>query len=65
MTKSIFENLNQEQFEYILEVLISYKQTNPNIRVTLSEKSFKEALEQANNIKEKLNLPKIYSDKLD
>ena len=56
MTKSIFENLNQEQFEYILEVLISYKQTNPNIRVTLSEKSFKEALEQANNIKEKLNL---------
>ena len=56
MTKSIFENLNQKQFEYILEVLISYKQTNPHIDVTLSERSFKEALEQANNIKESLNL---------
>jgi hypothetical protein len=56
MTKNIFENLNQKQFEYILEVLISYKQTNPNMEVTLSERSFKEAVEQANNIKDSLNL---------
>ena len=56
MTKSIFENLNQKQFEYVLEVLISYKQTNPNLEVTLSEKSFKEALDTANHIKESLNL---------
>ena len=56
MTKSIFENLNQKQFEYILEVLISYKQTNPQINVTLSKRSFKEALDQGNNIKKSLNL---------
>ena len=39
----MFENLDQEQFEHIIEVLILYKQTNPKKTVTLSEKSVKEA----------------------
>ena len=39
----MFENLTQEQFEHIIEVLILFKQTNPKKKVTLSEKSVKEA----------------------
>ena len=39
----MFENLSQEQFEQILEVLILYKQLNNKKTVTLSEKSVKEA----------------------
>ena len=39
----MFENLDQEQFDHIIEVLILYKQTNPKKIVTLSEKSVKEA----------------------
>ena len=39
----MFENLDQEQFEHIIEVLILFKQTNPKKTVTLSEKSVKEA----------------------
>jgi hypothetical protein len=39
----MFENLDQEQFEHVIEVLILFKQTNPKKTVTLSEKSVKEA----------------------
>jgi len=39
----MFENLSQEQFEQILDVLILYKQLNNKKTVTLSEKSVKEA----------------------
>jgi hypothetical protein len=39
----MFENLEQEQFDHIIEVLILFKQTNPKKTVTLSEKSVKEA----------------------
>ena len=39
----MFENLDQEQFDHIIEVLILFKQTNPKKTVTLSEKSVKEA----------------------
>jgi len=39
----MFENLTQEQFEHILDALIIFKQTNPKKKVTLSEKSVKEA----------------------
>ena len=39
----MFENLDQEQFEHIIEVLILFKQTNPKKTVTLSEKSVREA----------------------
>ena len=34
----MLENLDQEQFDHIIEVLILYKQTNPKKTVTLSEK---------------------------
>lgn len=40
----MFENLNQEQFEYILDILILYKQVNPNKNVYLNEKYAKEAI---------------------
>ena len=40
----MFENLNQEQFEHILDILILYKQVNPNKNVYLNEKCVKEAL---------------------
>ena len=39
----MFENLSQEQFEQILDVLILYKQLNNKKKVTLSESSVKEA----------------------
>ena len=39
----MFENLTQEQFDHIINVLILYKQTNPKKTVCLSEKSVKEA----------------------
>jgi len=39
----MFENLSQEQFEQILDVLILYKQLNNKKTVTLSESSVKEA----------------------
>ena len=44
----MFENLDQEQFEHIIEVLILFKQTNPKKTVTLSEKSVKEAFKFLN-----------------
>ena len=40
----MFENLTQEQFEHILDMLILYKQVNPNKNVYLNEKCVKEAL---------------------
>ena len=40
----MFENLNQEQFEHIINCLILYKQFNRNKEVYLNEKSIKEAL---------------------
>ena len=39
----MFEKLNDQQFEYILNILIEYKKNNHNKKVTISEKSFKEA----------------------
>ena len=39
----MFEKLTQEQFNHIIDVLILFKQTNPKKKVTLSEKSVKEA----------------------
>ena len=39
----MLENITQEQFEHILDILILYKQTNPNKKVCLNEKSIKEA----------------------
>jgi hypothetical protein len=40
----MFENLNQEQFEHILDILILYKQVNPNKNVYLNEKCVKDAI---------------------
>jgi hypothetical protein len=40
----MFENLNQEQFEQLINCLILYKQFNKNKEVYLNEKSIKEAL---------------------
>jgi len=45
----MFENLSQEQFEQIIEVLILYKQINNKKKVTLSESSVKEAFHFMNN----------------
>ncbi len=36
-------NINQQQFEHILDILILYKQLNPNKDVYLNENSIKEA----------------------
>tara|TARA_A100001015_G_scaffold237635_1_gene270287 strand:+ start:286 stop:468 length:183 start_codon:yes stop_codon:yes gene_type:complete len=38
------ENLTNEQFEHILNLLIVYKQTHKNKNVYLNEKSIKEAI---------------------
>ena len=39
----MLENITQEQFEHILDILILYKQTNPKKKVCLNETSIKEA----------------------
>ena len=40
----MFENLTQEQFEHIIDIIIVYKQANPKKDVYLNEKCLKEAL---------------------
>ena len=40
----MFENISQEQFEHIIELLILYKQLNPTKDVYLSEYSLKQAI---------------------
>ena len=40
----MFENLTQEQFEHILDILILYKQVNPDKNVYLNEKCVKDAI---------------------
>ena len=40
----MLENINQEQFEHIIDILIVYKQFNPKKDVYLSENSVKEAI---------------------
>ena len=40
----MFENLTQEQFEQIIDIIIVYKQANPNKNVYLNEKWAKEAI---------------------
>tara|TARA_B100000900_G_C20457662_1_gene665826 strand:- start:755 stop:928 length:174 start_codon:yes stop_codon:yes gene_type:complete len=40
----MLENISQEQFEHIINVLIVYKQLNPKKDVYLSEKSVKDAI---------------------
>ena len=40
----MLENISQEQFEHIINLLIVYKQFNPNKDVYLSEKSIKDAM---------------------
>ena len=39
----MLENINQSQFEQVLNLLIFYKQMNPKKNVNLSEQSFKDA----------------------
>ena len=39
----MLENLTQEQFDHIIDILILFKQTNPKKEVYLNEKSIKEA----------------------
>ena len=41
----MLENISQEQFEHIINLLILYKQLNPNKDVYLSEKSVKNAMQ--------------------
>jgi len=40
----MFENLTQEQFEHILDILILYKQVHPGKNVYLNEKCVKDAI---------------------
>jgi hypothetical protein len=44
----MFENLSQEQFEHILDILILYKQINPTKNVYLNEKCTKDAIQFMN-----------------
>ncbi len=41
---SKYERSIQERFEQLIEVLILYKQSDPQLEVTLSEKSINEAV---------------------
>ena len=43
------ENLSQEQFEHILDLLVVYAQSNKNKNVYLNEKCIKEAIHFMNN----------------
>ena len=41
---TFFENLTQKQFNYVIDILIMYKQLNPNKDVYLNEKCAKDAI---------------------
>ena len=41
----MLENISQDQFEHIINLLILYKQLNPNKDVYLSESSVKNAIQ--------------------
>ena len=43
------ENLSQQQFEHILDLLILYSQATKHKKVYLNEKSIKEAIHFMNN----------------
>jgi len=45
----MFENLSEEQFEHILNLLIVYKQSNPKKDVYLNEQCIREALDFMKN----------------
>ena len=49
----MFENLTQEQIEHILDMLILYKQVNPNKNVYLNEKCVKDAIHFMNTTGQK------------
>ena len=49
----MFENLTQEQFEHVLDMLILYKQVNPNKNVYLNEKCVKDAIHFMNTTGQK------------
>ena len=40
----MLENIPQDKFEHIIELLIVYKQLNPNKTVYMSENSIKDAI---------------------
>jgi len=40
----MLENIPQKQFEHIIDLLILYKQLNPNKDVYMSDKSVKDAI---------------------
>ena len=42
---SKYERGVQERFEQLIEVLVLYKQSNPQLEVTISEKSINEAVQ--------------------
>ena len=46
----MLDNLSQENFEHIIDVLILFNQLNPKKEVSLSEKSIKDALLFMNTI---------------
>ena len=49
----MFENLTQEQFEHILDILILYKQVNPKKDIYLNEKCAKDAIHFMNTTGQK------------
>ena len=50
----MLENINQEQFDYLINILIQYKILNKKKDVYLNEKSVKEAIHYFNNIKSEI-----------
>ena len=48
------ENLSDEQFEHILNLLIVYKQSNRDKEVCLNEKCIKESIQFMNSIGKKM-----------
>ena len=50
---TFFENLTQKQFNYVIDILIMYKQLNPNKDVYLNENTFKSALSVVTNFMNK------------
>ena len=51
----MFDRLSQEQFEYVLNVLILYKQINKEKNVYLNDSSAKEALAFVNKAKSNID----------
>jgi hypothetical protein len=57
---NFFENLTQDQFNYVIDTLYLYKQLNPKHDVYINEKTFKTAITVVSQFMTNMNKKKSF-----